>query len=94
MAIIAMWKCDRDGKLFDDKKAAEEHDKLLELAANISYWVEKEIDGIPEAIIEDIGLLMAKNKDMMIKAMKGKPEVLLESNAIIDDNVTAIKAAK
>ena len=79
MALIAMWKCDRDDKLFDDKKAAEEHDKMLELAANISCWLEQEIDGLSEDSVEAIGLLMASNKDKMQRAMKGKPEVLLES---------------
>ena len=90
MALIAMWKCDRDNKLFDDKKAAEEHDKTLELAANISCWIEQEINDIPEDAIEAIGLLIAHNKDKMQKAMKGKPEVLLEKETDTTDNVTAI----
>lgn len=94
MAIIPMWKCDRDGQLFDDKKAAEEHDKLLELAANISHWLEQSVDGIPDDAIENIGLLMASNKDMLMKAMKGKPEVLLETPEEKDEasNVTPISA--
>ena len=78
MAIIAIWKCDRDEKLFDNKKEAEEHDKMLELAANISSWVEQEIDDIPEHAIEMLGLLMANNKEKLLKALKGKPESLLE----------------
>ncbi len=88
MALIPMWKCDKDGQLFDDKKTAEEHDKMLELAANISCWVEQEIKGIPEDAIEALGLLIAHNKEKMQRAMKGKPEVLLEKEAA--DNVTAI----
>ena len=88
MALIPMWKCDKDGQLFDNKKTAEEHDKMLELAANISCWVEKEIKDIPEEAIEALGLLIAENKDKMLLAMKGKPEVLLEKDSI--DNVTAI----
>ena len=88
MALIPMWKCDRDGQLFDDKKAAEEHDKMLELAANISYWIEQEVKGIPEEAIEALGLLIADNKEKMLKAMKGRPEVLLEKE--VADNVTAI----
>ncbi|NRB37192.1 MAG: YebG family protein [Pseudomonadales bacterium] len=93
MAIIPMWKCDRDEKLFDNKKEAEEHDKMLELAANISSWVENEISEIPEEAIETLGLLMAKNKDKLLIAFRGKPEVLLEKDDDTDasDNVTAIK---
>ncbi|MCV6613398.1 MAG: YebG family protein [Cellvibrionaceae bacterium] len=29
MAVVAVWKCDRDGKMFENKKDAEEHDKML-----------------------------------------------------------------
>ena len=47
MAVVAVWKCDRDGSMFADKKAAEEHDKMLELAANISAMVEQHIDADP-----------------------------------------------
>ena len=43
--------------LFDDKKQAEEHDKVLELAANISQWLDNEITGIIENVIEEIGLV-------------------------------------
>lgn len=88
MALIAMWKCDRDDKLFDNKKEAEEHDKMLELAANISCWVEQEIADIPESALESLGLLFARNKDKLQIAMKGKPEVLLEKDN--NSNVTAI----
>lgn len=88
MALIPMWQCDRDGKLFDDKKAAEQHDKMLELAANISCWVEQEIKGIPEEALEELGLLFAQNSDKLQKAIKGKPEILLEKEST--DNVTAI----
>ena len=33
MAVIAVWKCDRDGTMFADKKEAEEYDKMLELSS-------------------------------------------------------------
>ena len=89
-----MWKCDRDGTLFDDKKTAEEYDKILELAANISCWLEKEISDLSEETSEAIGLLIANNKDNMQKAMKGKPEVLLQSEDAISadsgDNIRSI----
>lgn len=91
MALIPMWKCDRDDTLFDDKKAAEEHDKMLELAANISCWLEKEISDLSEDTSEAIGMLIAKNKENMQKAMKGKPEILLLDEPVEStDNVTSI----
>ncbi|MCX4028761.1 YebG family protein [Endozoicomonas sp. SM1973] len=78
MAVIPMWKCDRDGSMFSDKKAAEEHDKMLELAANITMLLEQTYDNIDEKIAEDIGLLFAKHKETLAKAIKGKPELVLE----------------
>lgn len=78
MAVVAVWKCDRDGAMFDNKKDAEEHDKMLELAANITSLIERHIDGISEDASEEIGLLLAKRSDDLAKACKGKPEILLK----------------
>lgn len=79
MAVIAVWKCDRDGTMFDTKKEAEEHDKMLELAANITSLIEQHVD-IDEKASESIGLILAKRRDKLALACKGKPEVLLEAD--------------
>lgn len=91
MAVIAVWKCDRDGSMFDNKKDAEEHDKMLELAANITSLIEQEVN-IDEGLSEAIGLLLAKRRETLAKACKGKPELLLKDEAI--DNVTPIAAGQ
>lgn len=78
MAVIAVWQCDRDGSMFEDKKQAEEHDKYLELAANITSLIEAEIPGIDEQHSEAIGLLLAKRREQLAKACKGKPDELLQ----------------
>lgn len=78
MAVIAVWQCDRDGSMFEDKKQAEEHDKYLELAANITSLIESEIPGIDEKHSEAIGLLLAKRREQLAKACKGKPDELLQ----------------
>ena len=88
MAVVAVWKCDRDGTMFDDKKQAEEYDKMLELAANITGLIEKHISGIDEKHSEAIGLLLANRREDLAKACKGKPEVLLEDAPV--ENVTPI----
>lgn len=77
MAVVAVWKCDRDGAMFDNKKDAEEHDKMLELAANITCLIEQHLD-IDDQQSEAIGLLLAKRKDKLALACKGKPAALLE----------------
>lgn len=94
MGVIAVWKCDRDGAMFDNKKDAEEHDKMLELAANITSLIEQHIDGIDEGQSEEIGLLLAKRRDNLAKACKGKPEMLLEEVSEDSSNVTPIAAKK
>lgn len=76
MAVVAVWKCDRDGSMFANKKDAEEHDKMLELAENISALIESSIEGIDDKQSEAIGLLLAKRREDLAKACKGKPEAL------------------
>ncbi|KUJ84555.1 hypothetical protein AWR36_002490 [Microbulbifer flavimaris] len=101
MAVVAVWKCDRDGAMFDNKKDAEEHDKMLELAANITSLIERHVDGISEEVGEEIGLLLAKRREVLAKACKGKPEMLLEEDEApaqaaeepsADDTVTPLAA--
>jgi len=77
--------------MFDNKKDAEEHDKMLELAANITRLIEQEVD-IDESLSETIGLMLAKRRDTLAKACKGKPELLLEEEPA--DNVTPIAAGQ
>ncbi|MGH1373255.1 MAG: YebG family protein [Cellvibrionaceae bacterium] len=91
MAVIAVWKCDRDGSMFDNKKDAEEHDKMLELAANITSLIEQEVK-IDEDLSEAIGLLLAKRRETLAKACKGKPELLLEDEPT--SNITPIAAGQ
>lgn len=88
MAVVAVWKCDRDGSMFANKKDAEEHDKMLELAENITALIETSIEGIDEAQSEAIGLLLAKRREDLAKACKGKPEILLEVKAESADDAT------
>jgi dsDNA-binding SOS-regulon protein len=72
-----MWKCDRDQTMFGSKKEADTHDKMLELAENFSLFLGKQIDGISEQDAENIGLLLSQNKDVLIAACKGNPDLLL-----------------
>ena len=78
MAVIAMWKCDRDGSMFENKKEADAHDKMLELGEQFTQLLESQIEGIDEAQAESFGLLLAKHKDLIVLACKGKPEALEE----------------
>ena len=103
MAVIAVWQCDRDGTMFQDKKAAEEYDKMLELAENISALIDKAVPELDPQHAETIGLYLAKHRDVLARACKGKPELLAEDldatpgsnsqeDAIEDPKITPIKA--
>lgn len=87
MAVVAMWKCDRDGSMFEDKKQADAYDKMLELAEQFSSLLASKIDGIDEAAAESFGLLLAENKELLVQACKGKPEVL---DTLINPAATAV----
>jgi dsDNA-binding SOS-regulon protein len=63
--------------MFTDKKAAEEYDRMLELAANITSLLEDNFE-IKEDLAEEIGLLFARNKEDFAKAFKGKPDLILD----------------
>lgn len=93
MAVVAMWKCDRDDAMFDSKKDADAHDKMLELAENFSLFFEKQIDSISEQDAESIGLLLSKNKNILIAACKGQPDLLLDmGNENETSNITPLTA--
>lgn len=92
MAIVAMWKCDRDGAMFDDKKQADAYDKMLELGEQFTALLESQIKAVDEKAAEAFGLLLAKNKELLIQACKGQPSALDE--LINPGSVTAINSAK
>ncbi len=94
MAVIAVWQCDRDGTMFQSKKEAEEYDKMLELAENISSLLEEFVPEISPEGCESVGLLLAKHREILAKACKGKPEALLHINGDEPadlDNVTQLE---
>jgi dsDNA-binding SOS-regulon protein len=95
MAVVTLYMSDRDSNTtFSDKKAADNYDKMLELAENVSLWVEKSIDGLNEEQIESIGMLIAENKDLLAKAIKSKPEILLQEEAEEETSVDEDKVAQ
>ncbi len=76
MGVRALWQCDRDGKMFTSKKEADAYDKMLELAEVISDVVGQHIESLEERQLEEIGRLIAENKEQFASAFKGKTEDL------------------
>ena len=95
MAVVAMWKCDRDDSMYESKKDADAHDKMLELAESFSIVLGKHINGLSEKDAENIGLLLSKNKNTLIAACKGNPGLLLglgEDEQQEPSNITPLTA--
>jgi dsDNA-binding SOS-regulon protein len=64
--------------MFDNKKDADAHDKMLELAEGFSVFLGRQIENISEEDAENIGLLLSRNKSLLIAACKGNPDLLLD----------------
>lgn len=92
MAVVAKWMCDRDNTMFNTKKEADAYDQMLELGEQFTALLEKHIPGVDANKAEDFGIFLAKNKDALVQACKGKPELLSNLGESQEDNVTPIKA--
>ncbi len=86
MAVTTLYMSDRDleKRTFTDKKEADALDKKLELAENLRLFFEAKIEGMSEEMAEETGLLIA---------LKGKPEVLVETN-LDKGNIESIDSQK
>ncbi|MDH5218527.1 MAG: YebG family protein [Gammaproteobacteria bacterium] len=92
MAVIAKWICDRDDSMFDSKKEAEAHDKVLELAEQFTALLISKIPDVNQDKAEAFGILLANNKEIIIDACKGNAEILNTIGSIQENNVTPLMA--
>ncbi len=91
MAVVTLYMSDRDeSKQFTSKKEADEYDKKLELGSALGEFLESQVGALNESLAEEIGMLLAENKELLMTALKGKPSVLVESGS---DNVANIADA-
>ncbi len=91
MAVIAKWMCDRDNSMFDSKKDADAYDKMLELAENLTMLLQKHVPSADEKEAEEFGIFLARNKDQLALACKGKIEELESMGSGEDtDNVARL----
>lgn len=79
--------------MFDNKKEADAHDRMLELGEHFSRLLEQVIPQVDEQAAEEFGLILARNKELVIQACKGKPEVISEI-ALEDKKVTQLNASR
>lgn len=92
MAVVAKWMCDRDNSMFDNKKDADAYDKMLELAEGFSALLQQHIPNVDETKAEEFGIFLAKNKEAVMQACKGRVEALEEIDEQTADNVRPLSA--
>ncbi|KIP97325.1 MULTISPECIES: YebG family protein [Pseudomonas] len=79
MAVEVVYRSSRDPeRLFMDKAEADRHDKMLELAELLSEVLQKAVPSLSEEQGEELGIYMARNRDVFAKAFKNQPDALGE----------------
>lgn len=79
MAVEVVYRSSRDlERLFMDKAEADRHDKMLELAELLTDVLQKAVPSLSEQQGEELGIFMAKNRDIFAKAFKNQPDALGE----------------
>ena len=79
MAVEVVYRSSRDlERLFMDKAEADRHDKMLELAELLTDVLQKAVPSLNEQQGEELGIFMAKNRDIFAKAFKNQPDALNE----------------
>ena len=79
MAVEVVYRSSRDlERLFMDKAEADRHDKMLELAEALAAALNKASPSLSEQQADDLGIFMARHRDLFAKAFKNNPEALLE----------------
>ena len=65
-----------------DKKAADQYDKMLDVADNLAVYIEAKGIKLDEAVAEELSIMLAKNKDTLTKLLKGTDaDTLLSSES-------------
>lgn len=79
MAVEVVYRSSRDlERLFMDKAEADRHDKMLELAELLTDVLQKAVPTLNEQQGEELGIFMAKNREIFAKAFKNQPDALSE----------------
>jgi dsDNA-binding SOS-regulon protein len=79
MAVEVVYRSSRDlERLFMDKAEADRHDKMLELAEALAAALHKASPSLSEQQADDLGIFMARHRDLFAKAFKNNPEALTE----------------
>lgn len=79
MAVETLYRSTRDLETtFVDRKLADAHDQMLELAELLTDTLIKHVPGISEKHAEDVSIYMAKNRSVFAAAFKNNASALSE----------------
>ena len=82
MAVEVVYRSSRDQeRLFMDKAEADRYDKMLELAEALADVLAQGVPSLNEQQCEEVGIFMAKQRDVFAKAFKGSADALAELKA-------------
>jgi dsDNA-binding SOS-regulon protein len=78
-----------------DKKEADQYDKMLDVADNLSEYIEGKGIKIDVSVLEELSIMLSKNKESLTKLLKGVTAniLLTEEKADVVD-IEAKKAKK
>lgn len=74
MAVITQYVVQHKGvdKLVTtDKKQADQYDKMLEVADNLTTYIQAKGIDLGDDLAEELSIILAKNKDSVAKLLKG-----------------------
>jgi uncharacterized protein len=75
MAVEVRYHVIRDGKevaMYTTKKEADEHDKMLDIANQLSQFIESaEGINLDENVLEELSVHLARNRENVIRILKG-----------------------
>ena len=77
MAVETIYRSSRDPEsIFMGKNEADTHDRMLELAEQVTRVLEKQFTDLSDKQAEDIGIYLSQNRALLAKAFKGDASLL------------------
>ncbi|AZQ83295.1 hypothetical protein EKO29_04045 [Colwellia sp. Arc7-635] len=85
MAVESRFVVIRQGvevETFMDKKAADEYDKMLDMADNLSEMFEQAPVELSESIREELSIYLAQNRDDVLVALQAKKAKVVSAKVV------------
>lgn len=89
MAVESRFVVIRNGveaRTFMDKKAADDYDKMLDIADNLTLVINKSPVKLSEDIIEELSIYFAQHRDELLVAMQAKKAPIKKVNKSTTSN--------